>query len=177
MTSVLLLMTLQGSLGAFDTVYYHEYRARLVAGGARTRTELSLHAARDVVYALLFGTLPFVAWSGTWAWVLAGLIAGEIGLTLTDFAVESWSRGPEGVAPGERVTHGVMAIVYGAFLALLAPRMVEWAGRGTGFVPHDEALHRGLQLLLLVFAVGVFLSGLRDAYAALGGRKGGYPWA
>lgn len=177
MTPVLLLMTLQGGLGAFDTVYYHEYRARLVAGGARTRTELLLHAARDVVYAVLFGTLPFVAWAGVWAWVLAALIVVEIALTMSDFAVETWSRGPEGVAPGERITHGVMAIVYGAFLALLAPRMMEWAGRGTGFIAHDEALPRGLQLLLLVFALGVFVSGVRDAYAALGGRKGGFPWA
>ena len=48
MKPALWLMLLQGVLGAFDTLYYHELRARLPAGGARTRVELRVHAARDL---------------------------------------------------------------------------------------------------------------------------------
>jgi hypothetical protein len=175
-TSVLLLMAVQGGLGAFDTAYYHEYRARLVAGGARTRAELWLHALRDCVYAVLFATLPLVAWCGAWARLLVALIALEIVVTMADFAIEVRTRGPEGVAAGERITHGLMAIVYGAMLAQLAPHVLAWWGRASAFTPHAEPVSGGLRGLLLAMAFGVFASGMRDAYAALGGRHAAFPW-
>jgi len=59
-TTALWLLVAQGVLGAFDTLYYHEWRARLPAGGAQSRPELLLHASRDFVYAALFGTLGWV---------------------------------------------------------------------------------------------------------------------
>ena len=114
MNAVLWLFFAQGLLGAFDTVYYHEVRARLPAGGVRARPELLLHAARDLVYAVLFATLPFFDWRGALAFVLAVLIVAEIALTMADFVVEVRVRDPIGVLPGERVTHGLMAIVYAA---------------------------------------------------------------
>ena len=48
---------LQGALGAFDTLYYHEYKARLPGGVPGTAPELVLHGLRDLIYAVLFGTL------------------------------------------------------------------------------------------------------------------------
>ena len=54
MSTVLWLLALQGALGGFDTAYYHEWRARLVAHVPDTRVELYLHALRDFVYALVF---------------------------------------------------------------------------------------------------------------------------
>ena len=93
MNAVLGLMAVQGSLGAFDTLYYHEFRARLPAGGARTRPELWLHAARDFVYAALFASLPAFAWCGAFAWLLVGLIGFEILVTMADFAIEVRTRG------------------------------------------------------------------------------------
>ena len=47
MTTALWLLAIQGIIGAFDTLYYHEWRARLTAGGSGTASELKLHAARD----------------------------------------------------------------------------------------------------------------------------------
>lgn len=44
------------SLGAFDTLYYHEYRLKLPHSG-HTRIELRLHAARDFAYAIIIGSL------------------------------------------------------------------------------------------------------------------------
>jgi hypothetical protein len=35
-----------------------------------------LHAARDFLYGVLFGTLPWWDWKGAWTAVLAGVIAG-----------------------------------------------------------------------------------------------------
>jgi hypothetical protein len=176
MQAALWLMALQGSFGAFDTIYYHEYRARLVAGGARTRPELLLHAARDVVYAILFATLGFIAWNGAWAGVLALLIATEIVLTMADFVVEVKVREPVGVLPGERVTHGAMAIIYGAFLANLAPEMLTWWSRPTGFAASASDAPGWLPWALLAMSVGVLLSGIRDACAAFGVRGAAFPW-
>jgi hypothetical protein len=121
----LYLFALQGLFGAFDTLYFHEWRARLPGGVPGTAPELRLHGVRSVIYAVLFGTLPFVRWEGLCAWALAALLAGEIVTTLRDFVVEDTVRRPlGGVFPGERVTHALMGIVYGAALAHLAPEII-----------------------------------------------------
>ena len=78
MTTALWLLAIQGIIGAFDTLYYHEWRARLPGGGSGTAPELKLHAARDFLYAALFGTLPHLAWQGLWAFVLAAVLLAEI---------------------------------------------------------------------------------------------------
>jgi hypothetical protein len=175
-TDALSLLALQGLLGGFDTVYFHEYRARLPAR-PEARPELLIHAARDAVYAVVFWTLPRTAWVGTAAWALAGLLVCEIVLTLCDFVVEDRVRKPQGgVFPGERVTHALMGIVYGAFLARLAPHWIAWSHASTG-TPRAIATPFPLLVLLSAMAVGVLLSGLRDFYAALGGRGGRFPWA
>src|SRR5262245_49125451 len=70
MTIALWLLAIQGGIGAFDTLYYHEWKARLPARGRKAASELKLHAARDLFYGVLFGTLPWLAWQGTWILVL-----------------------------------------------------------------------------------------------------------
>ena len=47
MITAIWLLVLQASLGAFDTLYYHEYRLRL-ADRAHSRLELRLHAPRAI---------------------------------------------------------------------------------------------------------------------------------
>jgi len=113
MSSVLLLLIVQEMLGAFDTLYFHEYRARLPELPA-VRKELILHATRDFIYSIIFITLPWFAWKGWWAGVFVLLLALEITITMYDFVVEDTSRRSiGGVYPAERVTHAVMGIVYG----------------------------------------------------------------
>ena len=56
------LLFAQALLGAFDTLYYHEYRLRLPHGQGTT-TELRLHAARDFAYAIIIGSLGFLTWT------------------------------------------------------------------------------------------------------------------
>jgi hypothetical protein len=176
MTAALWLLLGQGLLGAFDTAYYHEYRARLPAGGVRARPELLLHAARDLVYAVLFATLPFFDWRGALAAVLALLILAEIALTMADFVVEVRVRAPVGVLPGERVTHGLMAIAYGAALACLVPEMLAWSREPTALAAAARDVPGALTWTLLAMGIGVFLSGVRDAAAALGLPGSSYPW-
>jgi len=172
------LLALQGVIGAFDTVYYHEWRARLPARVPLTGPELRIHATRDYLYALIFGSLPWIAWEGVWAAALAAIFLAEIVLTMADFVTEARVRKPLGdVFPGERVTHAVMAIVYGAMLSLAIPVLWTWAGRPTALRLASVDAPDGLRWLLTLMAIGVFLSGLRDAAAARGVRGAAWPWA
>jgi hypothetical protein len=174
--TALCLLAAQGAFGAFDTLYFHEWRARLPAGGAQTRPELLLHAVRDMVYALLFGLLPRYRGQGAWAGVLAVLVAFEIVITLVDFRVEDSVRAPfGGTFPGERTTHTLMAIIYGAFLGTWVPGLVQDWSAPTGFVAID--VPSVLVEVMTLMSIGVFASGLRDFYAAFGGKGGGWPWA
>ena len=176
LTTALWLLAVQGAIGAFDTFYYHEWRARLPAlPGARP--ELRLHAVRALIYAILFALLPRVEWRGAWAYVLGALLAAEIFITLRDFVVEDKVRAPlGGVFAGERVTHTVMAIIYGAMLANLLPALGVWRHAPTALTPHTQDVPAELVWIMTLMSVGVALSGLRDAYAALGLPGGAWPW-
>jgi uncharacterized protein len=158
MKTALLLLALQGALGAFDTLYYHEYRLRL-ANSLTARKELKLHAARDFIYAIIFGSLAWRSWNGLWAWPLVGLLTTEIVITLWDFLEEDRSRK---VPPGERTTHAIMGLVYGAFLASLLPEILRASRLSSGFAPSDYGL---MSWILSLMAIGVFVSGLRDIVA------------
>lgn len=177
MNVALWLLAIQGVIGAFDTLYYHEWKARLPARGRRAASELKLHAARDALYAVLFATLPWVAWRGTWVFVLGGVFVAEIVLTLTDFVVEITVRKQFGdVYAGERVTHAVMGILYGAMIATLIPSLIRWSALPTALVIERADVPDPLRWGLFVMAAGVFLSGLRDLYAALELPHGRWPW-
>lgn len=149
----------QACLGAFDTLYYHEYKLRLPHGD-HTKVELRLHAARDFAYAIIIGTLGFVTWEGTLAYVLAFLLLLEIIITLWDFIEEDKVRR---LPPGERAMHSIMGIVYGAFLAYLLPEMLKWSQQPTGW---GKAYHGFPAWVLALVATGVFISGVRDAIAS-----------
>jgi hypothetical protein len=177
MIVALWLLAIQGVIGAFDTLYYHEWRARLPARGAQSASELKLHAARDFFYAVLFGTLPCLAWHGRWVLVLVGVLVAEIILTLTDFVVEITARkGLGDVYAGERVTHAVMGILYGAMIACLIPVLMRWWQLPTALLVTSATVSDALRWGLAAMAIGVSVSGLRDLYAAYGLPHGGWPW-
>jgi hypothetical protein len=177
MNVALWLLAVLGVIGAFDTFYYHEWRARLPAQGSLAAPELRLHAARDFFYAIIFGTLPCLGWHGRWVIVLVAVIVIEIILTLWDFVVEITVRKPLGdVYAGERVTHAFMGILYGAMIAWLTPVMWHWWSLPTRLVVERPDAPSSLIVVLLFMAAGVFISGLRDLYAALGLPYGNWPW-
>ena len=177
MNIALLLLGLQGLIGAFDTLYYHEWKARLPARGHRASRELVLHAARDFLYAILFCTLPWLSWSGAWTVVLLSVFAAEIVLTLWDFVVEIAVRKDLGdVYPGERVTHALMGILYGAMLAMLIPTFLAWWQRTTALVFAPAPIPTWTGIALTAMGVGVLISGVRDLYAALELPGGAWPW-
>lgn len=177
MIAALWLLAVQGVIGAFDTAYYHEWRARLPARVPATAKELKLHAARDFFYAVIFGTLPWISWRGYWTIALAAVLVAEIVLTLTDFVVEISARKSFGdVYAGERVTHAIMGIIYGAMIVNLLGVMNTWWSLPTGLAVDLPPIPEPLRWSLALMAAGVFASGVRDLYAALGLPGGGWPW-
>jgi uncharacterized protein (TIGR01777 family) len=153
------LMAVQGCLGAFDTLYHHELTEALPnrAGAGR---ELSIHAVRALIYSALFIGLSSWAFHGLWALVLLVVFAVEIVLTLWDFVVEDRTR----MLPAtERVTHTVLAMNGGAFIALLALSTPAWLALPTDLVWQPNG---ALGVFLALCGIGVGVSGVRDALAA-----------
>jgi len=159
MKTAIWILLVQASLGAFDTLYYHEYKLKLPHGD-HTQMELRLHAARDFAYAIIIASLGFVTWNGLWAWVLAAILLAEIVITLWDFVEEDKVRV---LPPGERCMHSIMGIVYGAFLAFLVPDLLHWSTLPTGF---GLSYHGIPAWILTLIATGVFVSGVRDLVAS-----------
>ena len=158
MRTALILLLIQGCLGAFDTLWYHEFKLRL-PHYPDARNELILHSSRDFVYAVIFSSLASTRWEGLWVWILAALLVLEIIITLEDFIEEDRSRK---VPPGERTMHALMGITYGAFLAYLLPELYIWLGKPTGFTIYN---YGGLSWILTAMAAGVMISGARDLIA------------
>ncbi|WP_332853247.1 TIGR01777 family oxidoreductase [Duganella sp. S19_KUP01_CR8] len=153
------LMAFQGCLGAFDTLYHHELTEAL-PGRATARRELAIHAVRAMIYSALFVGLAAWAFHGVWALVLLAVFSIEIVLTLWDFVVEDRTR----LLPAtERVTHTVLAMNGGAFIALLALNTPDWLAMPTALTWQP---HGGLSVFLALCGVGVGLSGVRDALAS-----------
>ena len=134
MTLVLILMLIQGALGALDTLAHHELAAALPSRPG-ARFELALHAVREAIYGAIFLGLAWFAWQGAFAAGLAGLMLVEVAVTLTDFVEEDRTRR---LPPSERVLHTLMAIGFGVILMALAPVLIGWFRAPTTvvFAPH-----------------------------------------
>ncbi|TMJ94635.1 MAG: TIGR01777 family protein [Alphaproteobacteria bacterium] len=161
MTSPVLwiLISVQLALGLFDIVYHHEMMERL-AWRVSQRRELKLHAARNLAYAVLFLALGLFELRGFWAMLVIAVLGAEVVITLTDFVEEDMSRK---LPASERVTHALLAINYGAVLALLVPVLVGWATQPTAIVPVWYGI---VSVLAPLAAAGVIVFGLRDFFAA-----------
>lgn len=158
------LMAAQGCLGAFDTIYHHELTETLAQRRSAGR-ELSIHAIRALIYGVLFVGLSAWTWHGAWALVLLAVFGIEIVLTLWDFVIEDRTR----LLPAsERVTHTILAINGGAFITMLALNAPAWLQQPIALQWQPHGL---LSWFLAACGLGVGLSGLRDAFAAIHIRK------
>ena len=158
MNAVFILLTVQVLAGAFDTFWHHELHARLPQRVA-ARRELVLHSAREAIYGVVFVALGWSEWHGALAWLLAALLLIEVVLTLADFLEEDRSRK---LPPFERILHTLLAVMYGLFLATLAPHLLAWAAAPTGFA---WAPHGAVSWGFTACGVGVLAWSMRNALA------------
>ena len=119
------LIAIQIAMASFDTIYHHELTERL-AWRPSQRHELTLHAARSLIYAALFLVLGFLEPHGVFAMLVIAALAVEVFITLADFIEEDMSRK---LPASERVNHTLLAINYGAILVLAAPVLRRLGGR------------------------------------------------
>lgn len=153
------LIAVQILLGGFDTLFHHEFTERL-AWRPSQRRELQLHAARNLIYAILFLTLGWLEVHGALAIAIAALLAVEIVITLVDFVEEDLSRK---LPASERITHTLLAINYGAILVLAAPVLIAWTSQPTAITVTS---YGWWSILAGVAAIAVALFGIRDAIAS-----------
>jgi uncharacterized protein (TIGR01777 family) len=158
------LITIQALLGALDNLWHHEITERLPAKRAAA-TELSLHAAREFLYAFVFVALAWYEWRGAWALLVAGVLLVEIVITITDFIVEDRTRR---LPPSERVLHAVLALNYGVALAVLAPILLAWWSLPSEIV---SVGYGAFSWMLALFSVGAFAWSVRNSVAVLRHRR------
>jgi len=153
------LIAIQVVMGAFDTLYHHELTERL-PWRASQRHELQLHSIRNFLYALLFLVFGWLEVHGLLAMLFVAVLVAEIIITLMDFVEEDLSRK---LPASERINHTLLALNYGAILALLLPILIGWALLPTGIKLVD---HGWLGIAAVICAAGVALFGLRDFAAS-----------
>ena len=158
------LITLQILMGAFDTLYHHELTERL-AWRPLQRHELRLHAVRNLLYAALFLLLGWTEARGVFAMLVIVVLFAEVAVTLMDFVEGDMSRR---LPASERINHTLLALNYGAILALLVPVLFGWAERATALVPVS---YGPWSIVATLAATGVALFALRDLAAASRARR------
>lgn len=159
MSFLAVLLVAQILLGGLDNLWHHEIIGRL-PGKREARVEVALHAGRELCYALLFAGLAWWEWHGAFAAAVVAVLVLEVCITLADFVVEDRTRR---LPTTERVLHTVLALNFGAMLAVLAPTLLTWARLPTALALVDYGL---TSWLLTAAAGGVLVWSARNALAA-----------
>ncbi len=154
-----ILITIQMAFGVTDTLVHHEMTERL-AWRPSQKNELRLHGVRNFFYSFIFLLIGWTAPQGAIAGALIFVLGVEILITLWDFVEEDRSRR---LPPSERVLHTLMALNYGAILALMAPVLWAWAQEATAM---PFAYYGIYSWLCVIAAAGTTVFGARDLAAA-----------
>ncbi|CTQ56568.1 Epimerase family protein [Roseibium album] len=154
-----ILISIQVFMGAFDTLVHHEGSERL-AWRASQKTELRLHGVRNFFYAVIFLCFGWLEPHGVFTVMLAVILAVEVLITLWDFVEEDMTRK---LPWTERVNHTLLALNYGAILALAAPYLWQWSFLPSALIPVSYGWWSAMAALA---ALGVGLFSARDLLAA-----------
>lgn len=153
------LIAIQVAMGAFDTLVHHEGTERL-AWRPSQRRELQLHGVRNFFYAVIFLTFAWIEPHGVWTIILGGVLTIEILIALWDFVEEDLTRK---LPATERINHTLLALNYGAILALAAPVLWAWAQMPTALL---SANYGWWSVFATLSAAGVGIFSARDFLAA-----------
>ena len=165
LTAVLILLVIHGLVGGADVLINHEWRERLPAQ-VWARSEQMLHGGRELVFALLFGSMAWLRLGGAFALVLPLLLLVEVSISLKDTLLENRVR------PLSQLEHGMHVLLFinlGAYSALLMVVVSEWWALPTGIDIECRGLIAWMLSGLSLLAFGWTV---RDwsCYVALGRR-------
>ncbi len=153
------LISVQVFMGAFDTLVHHEGTERL-AWRPSQKQELRLHGVRNFFYMVIFLSFAWFEPHGVFTLILAGILTVEVLITLWDFVEEDMTRKLPGT---ERVNHTLLALNYGAILALAAPYLWDWAFLPAAMIPVS---YGWWSVMATASAIGVGVFSARDLLAA-----------
>lgn len=160
------LLLLLGICGAIDIVLYHS-AAHGIRSHPDSRQELIVHSLRGPTYAALFLLIPNFALQGVFFYLLLGLFALDVGISLWDFAIERGSRAFFGGLPsGEYVLHMVIAMLFGALVTSVCLSVGAWARLPSAIVYAPADVPGWLRAVMAVMSLVVLYSGLLDLVAA-----------
>jgi len=155
METLLLLLSVQGLIGAYDSIYHHDFKERLPLKPT-ARNELKIHALRSTLYSVMFLSFGWVQWQGWFAALFAFILVIELALTLWDFVEEDRSR----VLPAtERITHTVLTLNFGAILTMFIPQLLQWQQMPSGFSLNYHGIY---SWILTVYGLGVIPFAIRE---------------
>jgi hypothetical protein len=122
MSIALLFLFFHGILGGIDVIVNHELNERLPVIASAKKEEL-LHSIREGLFAVIFLSLAWFQWKGSWTLVITGIILAEIFVTFLDALTEDRTRQ---LSFFERVIHTLLFINTGIYISLLAPVLWHW---------------------------------------------------
>jgi uncharacterized protein (TIGR01777 family) len=163
METMLLLLSIQGLIGAYDSIYHHDFKEKLALKFS-AKNELKIHSIRSMLYSVLFLSFGWTQWHGWLALVFAVILGIELILTLWDFVEEDRSR----VLPAtERVTHTLLTLNFGVIIALFVPELIRWQVLPSGLAIVDHGI---FSWIMTVYGVGVIPFAVREyaSYRRLG---------
>jgi uncharacterized protein (TIGR01777 family) len=158
------LITVQALVGGLDNLWHHEITEQLPSRRSAA-DELALHAARELIYSFLFIALAWFRWQGYWVMLLAFALALEIAITLADFVVEDRTRR---LPAFERVLHTILAVNFGAAVAVLMPILADWWGMRPGVI---VVSYGAFSWTFTFLSAAVFVWSVRNTFAALALRR------
>ena len=155
-----------GILGASDILFFHTLSHR-IRSNPDSRLELQIHSLRGPTYGLLFILIPNCVFHGGCYWMLIGLFAADVSISIWDFSVEKASRRSLGGLPtGEYVLHVILAMLFGAMVACLLTNTWDWASLPARFAYEPANVPALLRAGMAIMSVMVLTSGIQDALAA-----------
>jgi hypothetical protein len=160
------ILFILGCLGATDIVLYHS-----VSHGIRShqdsRFELIVHSFRGPTYAALFLAVPNFAMQGRFFWLLTGIFAFDLCISLGDFMIERASREFFGGLPtGEFLLHIILAMLFGALVTSVFYSVGHWASMPTRLAYEPAGVPRFLRIVMAFMSALVLGSGIMDLIAA-----------
>ncbi len=156
-----------GILGATDIALFHS-TAHGLRSHPDSKQELVTHALRGPTYAALFLLVPNFAMHGACFWVLMGIFAFDLLISVWDFSLEGESRRFLGGLPaGEYVLHILLAMCFGALVASACFEGADRSAMASRFEYAPAAVPWDFRLIMAVMAALVLASGIGDAVAAI----------
>ncbi|MCP3104957.1 SRPBCC family protein [Myxococcus sp. K15C18031901] len=173
MTAAFYLLLVIGALGAFDVVYFHGLRGRLMERPECQR-EVLWHTARHLIYALQFLWVANLRPQGLALLPLVLLYAADVFVAFADVWEERRSRASlGGVFPGEYLMHVALSVLVGLYL--MATFHAVWPDRllPTGVRAEAPAVPVVLRALMSLMGLGALVAFVRDLTRWRAFRRGG----